>query len=200
MLLLHFQISIILRIVSCQRKIKIDKFQELCNNATLKIITNMPWAQINHTLHGVLHYSADLITLNDGYGLGNLSEEGLEANKKDIGSYLKLLSRKTSHLEQPTDVMSRLLERSDPCVLNRIIHLHPPKLCRNCGSNEHTRRSHEGMFLKPKRYFDDILKTLFMINYKVINIFYYFNFSSNICCKFNSLELFPYNFIILALF
>ena len=49
MLLLHSQISIILRIVSCQRKIKIDNFQELCNNATLNIITNMPWAQINHT-------------------------------------------------------------------------------------------------------------------------------------------------------
>ena len=118
MLLLHSQVSIILHIVSCQRKIKIDKFQELCNNATLNIITNMPWAPISHTFQGVLHHSADLITLNDGYGFGNLSEEGLEANNKDIRNYLKLLSRKTSHLEQLTDVMSRLLERSYPCVLN----------------------------------------------------------------------------------
>ena len=78
----------------------------------------MPLTQINHTLHGVLHHSADLITLNDGYGQGNLSEEGLEANNKDIRNYLKLLSRKTAHLEQLIDVMSRLLERSDTCVLN----------------------------------------------------------------------------------
>ena len=168
----------------------------MCNNATLNIITNIPWAQINHTLHGVLHHSADLITLNDGYGLGNLSE-GLEANNKDIRNYLKLLSHKTSHLEQLTNVMSRLLERSDPCALNRIIHSHPPKLCQDCGSNEHASRSHERMFSKPKRFLMICLKTLFMINYKVINIFCYFNFlSSNICCKFNSLELFPHNFLL----
>ena len=120
----------------------------------------MPWAQLNHTLHGSLHHSADLITLNDGYGLGNLSEEGLEANNKDIRNYLKLLSCKTSHLEHFTDVMSRLLERSDPCVLNRIIYSHPPKLCQDCGSNEHTSRSHEHMFSKPKRYFDDMFENL----------------------------------------
>ena len=56
--------------------------------------------------------------------------------------------------------MSRLLERSDPCVKNRIIHSHPPKLCQDCGSNEHTSRSHERMFSKPKRHFDDMLENL----------------------------------------
>ena len=187
MLLLHSQVSIILCTVSCQRKIKIDKFQELCNNATFNIITNMPWAPISHTLQGVLHHSADLITLNDGYGFGNLLEESLEANNKDIRNYLKLLSRKTSHLEQLTDVMSRLLERSYPCVLNQLSIRILQSYAKIVVQMSIQADLMSICFQNQRDILMICLKTLFMINYTVINIFYYFNFLSlNICCKFNS--------------
>ena len=67
--------------------------------------------KINYTLHGVIHHSVQLIALNECYGLGNLSEEGLEANNKYIQRFSELLARKTSQVKQLTDVMGRLLER-----------------------------------------------------------------------------------------
>ena len=60
----------------------------------MNICENFPWVKINHTLHGSLHHSVELVTLNESSGLGNLSEEGLEANNKDIRNYLQFLARK----------------------------------------------------------------------------------------------------------
>ena len=72
--------------------------------------------RVNQTLHGVLHHSPEVITANDEYALGALSEEGLEATIKYIKRFLELLSRKTSPVDQMTDVISRLLERSHPAI------------------------------------------------------------------------------------
>ena len=84
LLLLHRQISTILRVVSSSRKIHLAKLKDLCKQASLNLCDNFPWVLMNHTLHGTLHHSVELISLNDGYGLGSLSEECLEANNKDI--------------------------------------------------------------------------------------------------------------------
>ena len=35
-----------------------------------------------------MQHSAELIALNGGYGLGDLSEEGLEANNKDARKFM----------------------------------------------------------------------------------------------------------------
>ena len=91
----------------------------------------------------MLHHSCQLIKLNDNCGLGSLSEEGLEANNKFIRRYLELLSRKCSPQEQLTDVMSRLLERSDPYVLHCQRKYRPQVLCLTCGSVKHTTRLHD---------------------------------------------------------
>ena len=90
--------------------------------------------------------------LNDGYGLENLPEEDLEANNKDIRNYLQPLYCKTLQVEQLTDVISCLLERSDLAVLGQIIHLHPSNICGKCSSNEHTIRSCHRIFSKPKSF------------------------------------------------
>ena len=42
----------------------------------------------------VSHHSTELIGLNDGYSLGSLSEEGLEAANKHICAYLVTHARK----------------------------------------------------------------------------------------------------------
>ena len=87
---------------------------------TFNLCDNFPWVKINHTLHGTLHHSPELISLHDGYGLGSLSEECLEANNKDIRNYIQFLSRKRDPVDQLTDVMVRLLERSDPAINNLV--------------------------------------------------------------------------------
>ena len=103
---------------------------------------NFPWVRLNHTLHGTIQHSTELIQLNSGYGLGAYSEEGLEANNKDNRNFLLTQSRKTSPIEQLFDVIHRLLERSDPLTNNRVRNDTNKKLCSVCGSKDHTIRSH----------------------------------------------------------
>ena len=162
LLLLHRQLSTILSVISSNREVDVPKYQELCNKTSMNICENFPWVKINHTLHGSLHHSVELITLNEGSGLGNLSEEGLEANNKDIRNYLQFLARKDDPMHQLTDVMSRLLERSDPCIAQKVSKLRPLKCCSQCGSNEHTARSHKRINEKPKSLYCKLVEDILL--------------------------------------
>ena len=126
---------------------------------TFNLCDNFPWVKINHTLHGTLHHSPELISIN--YGLGSLSEECLEANNKDIRNYLQFLSRKIDPVDQLTDIMVRLLGRSDPAINNLVTQYQPKKYCTECGGNDHMIRSHSWLFDLPKKLYanlvDDIL-------------------------------------------
>ena len=159
-LLLHCQLSTILSIVSSTRKVNLEKFKLLCDEASFNICDNFSWSQINHTLHGPLHHGVELISRNDGYGLGSLSEECLESNNKDIRNYLQFLSRKTSPIAQMTDVMSRLLERSDPRILQLVSKSQPRKYCTECGATDHTIRSHSRLTNLPKRWYMTLVEEI----------------------------------------
>ena len=75
--------------------------------------------------------------------MGDLSEEALEANNKYVRRYSELLSRKASLNQQLEDVMGRLLERSDPFVLDRKLNFRPiKKSCSDCGSSKHSTKQH----------------------------------------------------------
>ena len=86
--ILHYQISTILSVMASSYNVSLIKFKQLCDETSFNLCENFPWVKINHTLHGTLHYSLQLISLNDGYGLGNLSEVCLEVNSKEIRNYL----------------------------------------------------------------------------------------------------------------
>ena len=83
-------------------------------------------------MHGTIQHSAELIGLNGHYGLGSLSEEGLEATNKDVRNFIRDRSRKCSPTDRPNDVMIRLLERSDPSILIPVT-CHAPLKCTECG-------------------------------------------------------------------
>ena len=117
---------------------------------------------MNHTLHGTLHHSTELMSLNDGHGLGSLSEECLESNNKDIRNYLQFLSRKTDPVLQLTDVMARLLERSDPVIQNLTTQFQPRKFCTECGADDHTIRSHSRLVGLPKRCYASLVEDIFL--------------------------------------
>ena len=73
-----------------------------------------------------------------------LSEEALESTNKFIRRYAELFSRKTSPLDQITDVMTRLLEKSDPYIVQRGMNYRPRKRsCVECGSTKHSTKQHE---------------------------------------------------------
>ena len=59
-----------------------------------------------------------MIQLNDCYGLGGLSEEGLEALNKHIRSIRSKGARKTSTENNFTDVWNHLWDRSRPTIVD----------------------------------------------------------------------------------
>ena len=121
----------------------VEKFRMLLQETSLHIAKKFKWVQINYTLHGVLHHSYELIIQNNGYSLGSLSEEALEANNKYIRRYAEMFSRKTSPLDQITDVMSRLLEKSDPYIIKQQMNFRPQKRsCIERGSTRHLSKRH----------------------------------------------------------
>ena len=162
LLLLHKQLSVILRVVSFSGQVDVDAFQQHCLDFSLNLIQNFPFVHLNDTLHATVHHSVELIMRNEGYGLGALSEEGLEANNNDIRNYLETFCRKTSPLEQLTDVMYRLLERSDPIVLQSISLQRTQKKCTECGSHEHTIRSHARKFTLPKGNYNTSVEAILL--------------------------------------
>ena len=154
---LHLLLSTILRVISGTSRVKIVDFDNICKEASLLIATDFKWVKINYTLHGVLHHTVELIGLNDGYSLGSLSEEGLEAANKHIRVYLETHARKTSNHDQIFDVMSRLLERSNPDVLGNKFQLKKTLKCLVCGAITHSSSCHK---FGPLNEFDSLVDSL----------------------------------------
>ena len=154
--------SAILCVISSQQLVNLAVYEENCKMLSL-LIAKYKWVKVNHTLHGVLHHSADLIALNGGYALSSLSEEGLEATNKFIRRFLEILARKTSPVEQLTDVMARLLERSNPSITKRITTIEKGKKveCLHCESKEHSTRQHTKFAaLGPEKHYDVLVNAM----------------------------------------
>jgi hypothetical protein len=80
---LHKNIGVVLRVVNSKsRRVDTDSLQELCLKTYLEIAIKFPWASITTSLHRLLGHSAECININDGFGLGDCSEEGLETLHK----------------------------------------------------------------------------------------------------------------------
>ena len=75
-------ISVILRIISSKEKVETVNFEELCIETYEFLVVLFPWQTIPNSLHRVLAHSAEAIQINNGYGLGYQTEEGLEALHK----------------------------------------------------------------------------------------------------------------------
>ena len=149
---LHVCISAILRIISCNEPVNISRFEQFCQSTVDYLVKNFKWALLNHTLHGSLQHSAELISKSDGIGLGAMSEEGLEANNKDIREFLKSRSRKCDPILQMTDVMNRLLERSDPIILRKIENLR----------SKSSKSKNLKMDCGPLKYYDTLVNDLLL--------------------------------------
>ena len=140
---LHKKISILLRVISsCSHKVDHTKIVELTTEISLLIAEKLPWVDINWTLHGVLHHSAELIFVNGGWSLGTLSGEALESNNKFVQRYLEQYARTSSPILQLTDAMCRLLERSDPGILQHQTEMKNQLKCVECGM-KHKTKNHQ---------------------------------------------------------
>ena len=89
----------------------------LCRETYESILTNFPWVHITPTLHKLLAHAPQIISdYSDGFGLEELSEEGIEACNKLIRRFRERLSRKFSFEDNITDVFVRLVSQSDPIL------------------------------------------------------------------------------------
>ena len=62
---------------------------------------HFPWAAVSPSVHRILAHSWEVLELNKGFGLGDMSEEGLEALNKIIRNRREHGARKNSkHFEQ----------------------------------------------------------------------------------------------------
>ena len=101
------------------------------------IIVDFPWVNVTPTLHKLLANCAELIRdCNNGRGLKEFSEEGLEACNKLIRRIREHLARKTCFSHNTKDVFIRLLTQSDPVLQSFRKHLK----CGDCGEYGHTNR------------------------------------------------------------
>ena len=123
-------LSVILRIFSCNRKIDTNELDTLCKETYEYILTHFPWVNITPSLHKVLAHSTELIRdCNDGFGMKDFSEEAVESSNKLIRRYREHLARKNSFTVNIRDIFVRLLSHSDP-VLNIFRYF---VTCTHCG-------------------------------------------------------------------
>ena len=116
-LTLHKNFSIILRVISSKRQVDTTKLKSICTDTYLFLRSNFPSISVSETAHMVLGHSFQLIELNDGYGLGQMSEQGLEAINKLVRRFSERFARHRSLDANIIDVINRLQVLSNPYLL-----------------------------------------------------------------------------------
>jgi hypothetical protein len=74
----HYYLSVFLRVISTTRKVNTVMFRDDCLHLYLFILNEFSWVHLSETLHDLLGHSWQLMEDNEGYGLGQLTEQGSE--------------------------------------------------------------------------------------------------------------------------
>ena len=124
-------LSAAVKVINSQKRlVNTEKLRELTKEVNLLIVKCFPWAAISQSVHRILAHSWQVIDMNGGFGLGDLSEEGLEALNKHIRDMRCHGSRKDSTVNNFTDTYNHLWDRSRPDIveMERIIKRRKPKV------------------------------------------------------------------------
>ena len=141
-------LSVILRVFSSKQKVKVEIYKEFCTNLYVFLIVSFPrvthrekpgpWISITPALHKLLGHSWELIQLNEGFGLGNLDESGLEGCNKILRNIRTRLSRKNSQILNLIDTLNRMWVGSDPLINEERLKARP--FCKHCDVSGHSKR------------------------------------------------------------
>ena len=113
----HIQLCAIVRIINSQhRVINVEKFKQLCIDCNVTVLMEFDWAKLTNSVHRCLAHSWERIQDNGGFGLGNESEEVLEACNKLIRYYKKHGSRTFSVKDQFWDIFYHIWNASSPLL------------------------------------------------------------------------------------
>ena len=95
--------------------------------------------------------TAERIVKNDGFGMKNLSESGLEGLHKVLRHVRRDLSRKVSLIAEVEDVVKFMWLQSDPQIRESKRRLE----CSNCHARSHTKRGCPELKTNPDMNDDD---------------------------------------------
>ena len=76
----HLELSILLRVVSSDHAIDVERLESSLNNLYIYIAKEFPWARVSESLHAFLGHGAEFVRRNGNIGLSTLSEQGSESN------------------------------------------------------------------------------------------------------------------------
>ena len=77
---MHLELSILLRVLSSDHPIDVDRLEASLNNLYVFIAKEFPWARVSESLHALLGHGAEFVRRNGNIGLSTLSEQGSESN------------------------------------------------------------------------------------------------------------------------
>ena len=111
-------LAALVKIINSQkRRINVEKVRELAKEVNLRIVQLFPWAAVSPSVHRILAHSWEVIELNGEFGLGDVSEEGLEALNKQILNMREHGARKDSTENNFLDTFNHLWDRSRPTIV-----------------------------------------------------------------------------------
>ena len=131
-----FNTNLILRLLSCDKELMVDKIEALCIDQALRYKSIGDWIEFTDTIHEGLAHMAEAIERNGGRGLKNLSEENLEKMHKIVRCLRERGGRLISMLANLIDVFRKVNAKSDPVVRT----VKPPLSCKHCHQVGHTTR------------------------------------------------------------
>lgn len=106
---------IILQTMSSGFQINSEKFKKYCLETAVLYTTLYSWMPMTPTMHKILIHGSNII--NEALlPIGMLSEEAQEARNKDFKFYREHFGRKTSRIDNLTDIINRLFVSSDPLI------------------------------------------------------------------------------------
>ena len=115
---IHLGLCAAVKVINSQkRQGNVEKLRKLTLLVLILIVTTFPWASISPSVHRILAHSWERIKMNNGHGLGDESEEGLEALNKFIRKLRAGGARKTSTFANFTDTFNHLWDRSRPTIV-----------------------------------------------------------------------------------
>ena len=131
-----FNTNLILRLLSSNKELMVDRIQALCVAQALRYKSIGPWIEFTDTIHEGLAHMAEAIEKNGGRGLKNISEENLEKMHKVVRQLREKGARLLSMQSNLTDVFRKVNAKSDPVVRT----VKPPVSCKHCHQVGHSTR------------------------------------------------------------
>lgn len=109
------RLYMVLQAISSGFNINPEKFKKYCENTAELYVSLYPWMPMTPTVHKILIHGPEIVN-NALLPIGMLSEEAQEARNKDFKTYREYFSRKTSRVDNITDIFNRLFISSDPVM------------------------------------------------------------------------------------